>query len=138
VPTPRNVIDLLAALDEPDLLAMREVNRQELARLTVEAQQIEQALTRKSRRNGRGIRSGGGQVTRAQVYELARDAAQPVTAPVVTRLFADRGIDTSVNAVRNHLVRLVDDGKLMRLEDGSYTVDSQDTGFASADHDIPF
>lgn len=140
---PKTVIDLLSEQPEDELLKMRDVNRQEVARaqeelsrLQVEGRQIEQAL-----RRGR-IGSGSGRITREQVYEAASRVEPPMTAAEVKEALAVEGFETSINAIRNHLNRLVDRGQLERDEDGRYVVlaatPASDFGPPPADDDIPF
>jgi DNA-binding transcriptional ArsR family regulator len=117
MPPPRSVIDLLAEQPDEALLAMQEAVKSELARLTIEAQQIEQALAKKSRRRP----SAGNRLTRENVYEAVEVIDSPVTPSEVHAFFTERGYDVSLNSVRNHLSRLVEkDGALVRLDDGRF------------------
>lgn len=141
------MVDLLAEQDEAELIKMREANRRdvaraqdELSRLKVEGKQIDQALARK----GRGSGAGRTTVTNVQVYEAAMRVEPPMSPADVQADLAAHGIETSVNAVRNHMNRLVERKWLNRHENGSYAVEarelvpSADFGSASADDDIPF
>ena len=124
---------------------MREANRlattraqEELSRLKVEGAQIEEALARL----GRPGRSGRGSLTREQVYEAAIRIEPPMTASEVQQLLAQNGHEASVNAVRNHLNRLVKSGQLERHDDGRYVVkralNEPHFSTSAADDDIPF
>jgi hypothetical protein len=141
---PRSVIDLLADQPEEALVAMRDAVGKELARLTVEAQQIDQALARKGRKN----RVGGQRLTREQVFEVIERAAVPLTPPEVFERLSEQGLTASLNSVRNHLSRLVEqNGWLVRLQDGRFAISpekllerqpDQPTFVPAADEDVPF
>lgn len=117
----------------------------ELARVAIEEQLIEQAQLRRSRA---GQRSATARVTRQQVYEVAeslvRSTGDPVSAAQVSQALKRQDLEASVNAVRNHLVRLVDEnGTLVRLEDGRFNLPPHvlaaiDFAPASADDDVSF
>jgi hypothetical protein len=116
---PRSVIDLLAEQPEEALVAMREAVKAELARLEVESAQIEQALAKKSRRTRGSGKTG--RLTREQVLDAVKRAGGPATAPQVHDMLVLEGATASLNSVRNHLGRLVEqNGSLIRLPDGSY------------------
>ena len=128
---PRSVIDLLAEQPDETLAAMLDSVESELARLTVEKRLIEQARARKARRG-----SGGERLSRQEVFEAVREAGKPVTAPEVHSLLSVDGHKASLNSVRNHLARLVDEnGWLVKLEGGHYAPALIST---SEDDDIPF
>lgn len=144
----RTVVDLLAGQSVEALHEMRDANKAELiraqaelARLKVEAEQIEQALKRAGSR--------GTRVTGDDVFEAALAAEPPFAAADVAAILAERGRDATVNAVRNHLNRLAGErGVLSKLEDGRYSVKSPATGSeppdtvdfptSPTDDDIPF
>ena len=139
---PKTVVDLLAEQPDEALHEMRDINRrelarvqEELARLKVEASQIEQALKRGSDRAGR--------VTADEVLEAAREVEPPVSAAEVTQILLDRGrVTATVNGVRNHLNRLAARGQLVKHDDGSFSVKlpvgADDFPTSPADDDIPF
>lgn len=140
----QSVVDLLAEQPEEALQAMRDAVQKELARLTVEVQQIDQALSKKSRRNRS---AAGGRLTREQVWEVVRSAALPLTPSEVHTLLAQEGSTASLNSVRNHLARLVDkNGMLARYPDGKFglhfdgTEPADEPVFVHSDpnDDIPF
>ena len=117
-------MDLLTEQSEESLKKMRDALsaelarlQAELARLTVEVKQVDEALARKTRRS----RTGGGRLTREQVFNLVWMSDTPLTAADVRQLVAEQGIPATLNAVRNHLNRLVDEDKrLMRFPDNRY------------------
>jgi hypothetical protein len=121
---------------------MLDAVKKELRRLTVEADQIEQAITKKTRRT----RSGGGRLTRDQVYDIVRAAEKPLTPAEVHELVRQQGVNASLNAVRNHLIRLADqNGSLTRTDDGRFMasfvpprVGEPGDFAAGANDDIPF
>ena len=125
---------------------MRETNRQdvaraqeELSRLKLEGQQIEQAIARRGRGNARSSR-----VTNEQVFAAAQQVESPFNPLEVQQLLAAQGIAASGNTIRNHLKRLVAAKQLDRLDDGTYVVKHAVPGgsdeFTSSptDDDIPF
>src|SRR5688572_5271234 len=114
--TPRSIVDLLIEQSEDSLREMRDARKRELARITVEIDQIEEALARKTRRQ----RTGGGKLTRDKVYDLVWFDGKALTVAEVKDLVAENGITASLNAVRNHLNRLVDDGRLARYTEGRF------------------
>jgi hypothetical protein len=134
------VIDLLADQPEEALLAMREAVQKELARLTVEAQQIEQALARQQRKH----RGGGHRLSREQVLEIVGESSDPMSPTDVHERLQQLGIDASLNSVRNHLARLEKSGWLIRVDDGRFTLSpsrllERTFGESSGgDDDIPF
>jgi hypothetical protein len=143
---PRSVTDLLAEQPEEALLAMRERVQRELSRLTLEAMQIDEALTKVTRRNrgGRRPRGGAERLTREQVFEVVERASGALTPSEVQEALTAQGVSTSLNSVRNHMDRLVkQNGWLVRLDDGRFTVSPEkaigllDTQ-VSADDDVPF
>jgi hypothetical protein len=144
MPRPRSVVDLLAEQSEDSLRQMKDSIAAELARLSVEAEQIDQALARKNRKS----RTGGGRLTRDQVLDvLARADGFKTTAEVQAQIEAE-GVPASVNAVRNHLTRLVQEGRLSRDTDGRFGIPpfvgpeggvaSDFVRVAKRDDDIPF
>jgi response regulator of citrate/malate metabolism len=151
---PRSVTDLLAEQPEEALLAMREDVQKELSRLTLEAQQIDAALAKLSRKNrgGRRPRGGSDRLTREQVFEAVEQAQTPVTPTEVHEALLAQGLNATPNAVRNHLIRLVDqNGWLMRTDGGRFAVSfdkllesvsetptSTQTSTQTVDDEIPF
>jgi hypothetical protein len=138
----KNVIELLAEQPEEQLKRMRDATKQELARaqaevqrLSVEAQQIDQALAKRQRD---GSRSG------RLTAQIVLDALQPgveVAVSDVARILTGEGYNTTPNAVRNHLIRLADRGELLRVGDryARVTISSEDDFPSSPrDEDIPF
>lgn len=126
---PRGIVDLLAEQSEEALRLMRDTAKAELARLTVEVEQIEEALARKTRKQ----RTGGGRLSRQQVFNIVWMSGRPVTAAEVREEIATQGVTVTLNAVRNHLNRLVDDDRrLMRYADGRFGMP-----LARVEQDIP-
>ena len=141
---PRSLTDLLAEQPPEQLETMLETARKELARLSLEVQLIEQALARHSRKNrgGRRTRAGGDRITRDQVFEAVEGAGEPVTPSDVVEALAARGLTATPNAVRNHLLRLVQQNQwLIRLDDGRFAVSPAHTFeriTTTHEDDIPF
>jgi len=148
VARPRNVIDLLSEQSEESLLAMLDAAKAELTQRAIEVKQIEEALARKTRRNRGG---GGSRLTKEQVFAVVDQADGPLSPAEVHEALTDQDLPASLNSVRNHLARLVDQhGWLLRTDDGRFVSDPEPAiGKASsttddfpaattADDDIPF
>lgn len=148
---PRDVVDLLA--DEPPetLAAMLASVQSKLAHLTIEAQLIEAAQAKQSRRNRSGGGSGGSRrLTKEQVFAVVDRSDEPMSPAQVHEALKEQGLPASLNSVRNHLARLVDQhGWLRRTDDGRFVGDPEpvvrpfvpaaaDFPAATADEDIPF
>jgi hypothetical protein len=128
---PRSVIDLLTEQPEDVLIKMRDSIRTELSRLTVEAQQVEQAIAKKSRRrpssaqaSNNGHSSGKRKLSRQKVFEIVVQAGHPLSTNEVVERLAAEGIEiSSPNSVRNHLIRLVEINHwLSRTSDSRFAV----------------
>lgn len=113
--------------------------RAEVARLELQEHQFEEALSKRERaKMGRP-----GALNSDVVLDAAQATEPPMTASEVQQTLAERGIQASVNAVRNHLNRLVVSGDLAKDESKRYFVpDPADfvPQFipAGADDDVPF
>jgi len=131
---------------------MRQKNQRDLARakdevaiLHLQEQQLEAAVTKRER----GKPGRPGVLTPELVLDAAGDTEPPLTAGAVRETLAARGINATVNAVRNHLNRLAQSGDLEKDESGRYSipapvfvpdfVPSTGPDFpVAADDDIPF
>jgi hypothetical protein len=148
----KTIVDVLAELPTDDLARMRQKNQRDLnrakaevSRLELQEQQLELAVARRER--GKPGRPGA--LTSDLVLDAAGETEAPVTAAAVQATLASRGVKATVNAVRNHLNRLVQSGDLDKDEKGRYSppapvfvpdfVPSSAADFpAAADDDIPF
>src|SRR5262245_34054588 len=143
--TPRSVSDLLAEQPEEALRAMRDAVARELNRLTLEAEQIDEALAKHARRSRSGGRRSD-RITREQVLEVVRATNRAMTTAEVHDALVSQGLEASPNSIRNHLARLVDQNEaLVRLPDGRFApAPTRVPDFAPAapqtanDDDIPF
>jgi hypothetical protein len=134
--TPRSVVDLLAEQPEEALRAMRERAAVELARLSVEVRQIDEAIAKKARKSRA---SGSKRLTREQVLDAVIRADRPVTAAEVYELLSAEGVATTPNSVRNHLLRLVElHGALEKTGEGNYLPTAKAFLRSPTDDDIPF
>lgn len=121
----KTIIDVLAALPSDELGRMREKNQRdlarakaELARLELQEQQFEQAAMKKER--GKPGRPGA--LTLELVLDAASDTEPPMSAGDVRETLKGQGHVASVNAVRNHLNRLVQQGELEKDKNARYSV----------------
>jgi hypothetical protein len=60
-------------------------------------------------------------------------ANETLSPTAVQALVREAGVDASINAVRNHLTRLADEGRLMRWPDGRFGEPEPDFS-----DDVPF
>lgn len=126
---PRSIVDLIAEQSEDSLRQMLDSFEAEHARLTVEIALVKEALARKTRKP----RTGGGRLTRDQVHGIVWMSEQPLTAAEVRDVIGATGVAVTLNAVRNHLNRLVDDDhRLIRYPDGRFGMPT-----AGVQQDIP-
>ena len=143
---PRDVIDLIASLSDDELATMRQKNQRDLARaeaevarLRLQEQQFAMAVAKRERKKpGRP-----GSLTAEVVLDAAGETEPPRTAKDITATLVKRGLDVSVNAVRNHLNKLVKDGDLEKNEDGTFSIPGPifvpaEFSASAADDDIPF
>jgi hypothetical protein len=150
VPRDKTLIDLIAALPDDELASMRQRNarellraRTEVLRLELQEQQFALAVAKRERKKpGRP-----GSLTPDLVMDAARATEPPMSAKEVQETLALRGLGVSVNAVRNHLNKLVKDGDLEKDEFG-YNIptrpqfvpagEAEDFASSAANDDIPF
>jgi hypothetical protein len=96
----------------------REKIKEEDRNLAFEERLVEQALARKSRRTGS---PGGGRITRDQVFEMvSENVGRRFKAPDAKAVVNSHGIEVAPESLRQHLRRLVKDGKFGR--DGDFYV----------------
>lgn len=99
----------------------RERLQEEDKNLAFEEQLVEQAISRKARRTGA---AGGGRVTREQVFEIvSTGVGHRFKAPEALAAMNEHGINMAPESLRQHLRRLVKDGRFGREED--YYVNSK-------------
>ncbi|MGH3057624.1 MAG: hypothetical protein ACRDPP_05225 [Gaiellaceae bacterium] len=119
----KTIIELLSEQPAEELAKMREANQRELSRaregvakLELQGQLIETALTK------RGKPGRPGSLTPAVVLDAANETQSPMTAADVCATLNAKSLDVTVNAVRNHLNRLVESGDLEKDESKKYIV----------------
>ena len=101
--------EMLAAVQEA-----RQRLRQEEERLKVEESLINDALSRKSRRATSTAAPGSGRLSRGQVLRILAEHGRPVTIVEATQLVGRTHPVASRAAVRNHMHRLKDEGRLIQ------------------------
>jgi hypothetical protein len=133
----RSVASLLAAQPREDLVAMRDGLRAEITRLQTELEFVDEALNRKgsprSAVAGRKTRRESGRLPREELFKVIQAQGGPVSAPDVRTALESKGYELRTEAVRTGMMRLVDDGKLVRLGDGLYAVANADGDKTDAD-----
>jgi hypothetical protein len=93
----------------------RERLQQEAKDLAFEERLVEQALSRKARRTGS---TGGGRVSREQVFQIvSANTARRFKAPEAMAAMNAQGIEMAPESLRQHLRRLVKDGRFGREGD---------------------
>jgi hypothetical protein len=144
MPPLKSVVDLLAEQPEPVLIQMRDNFKADLARLRVEIEQVEQALTKKARRGGRtpGGRAAGESrkgLTRWQVFQVVKDEGRPMSPSEVRDVLHVQGLTHVTTAqVRNHLTRLHEvNNSLVKLPDATYVVPGGNGGVPKTEADDP-
>src|SRR2546425_186292 len=96
--------------------------RIEVARLELQEAQLAEAATKRERaRVGRP-----GALSPDLVLDAAAATEPPMTAAEVQQTLVERGVEATVNAVRNHLNRLVTSGDLVKDDSKRYVVPSPD------------
>lgn len=93
----------------------RERLQQEEKDLAFEERLVDQALSRKARRTGS---TGGGRVSREQVFQIvSANTARHFKAPEAMAAMNAQGIEMAAESLRQHLRRLVKDGRFGREGD---------------------
>ena len=122
------IISLLAERPEDELRKLQREIQQELARLEVEAQQVEQALARKTRRSPsrstrRAPKAGG---TRKRLLDAVAAHDGPISPSEIIDALRQQGVTVSAGSIHNMIGRLTRGGELTRVAEGQYTLASQD------------
>jgi hypothetical protein len=123
---PKTLTDLLKAQPEDELQALVESLRVEIGRLQAELGFVENALASRSRKrpsrttaDGSSRRSG---IKRSDLVPIVQEFGRPVLPSDVTAVLHRRGVEITAAAVRTNMSRLVEDGSLVRDEQGRYWV----------------
>jgi hypothetical protein len=127
MPAPKTVTALLAQQDEEVLAEMLESLDTDIRRMTIEKEQVQEALAKKrSRRGGRRVGGetsrGHSGVKRQDVLRIVRAKGKPTTPADVRHSLLMEGYDITGAAVRNHLRRLVEDNELVTDGEGEYAL----------------
>jgi hypothetical protein len=116
----------LAQLPPAELAADREKKRADLARLTVEVEQVEAALAIQARaakphktRSGRQSKPGS---SRKRVLDIVGSSDGPVSPAQIKHAMAEHGKTLSGGGLYQLIKRLVDDGELHKIANGAYTL----------------
>ncbi len=129
---PSPVAAHLATLPEPDLHKMLSKLEGEQARITVEVEQINDALAWKRRRTAvqttarsahRRARPGG---TQKRILAAVASSDEPVSPAQVIAAMEASGSTPSRGSIHNTIGRLVKNGLLTRLGEGQYQLASRD------------
>lgn len=117
---PESISDLLATQPTEALETMDTALGERIDQLEVERGLVQRELQkRRSTRSRAGKRVSG--LRRDDVLASLRRVGI-AAPPALTELVNEGGYDATVNAVRNHLVRLVEDGLAQKHQDGRYSV----------------
>jgi cytochrome P450 len=125
VPREKTIIDVLAELQPDELNRMCEKNRRDLARARVEVGRLElqeQQFEAAVQKRERGKPGRPGALNLDLVLDAASETEPPMSAADVRETLLAAGHEASVNAVRNHLNRLVEGGDLRKDEKGQFSV----------------
>lgn len=135
MPSESPLAGLLAEQPEETLAEWLTRLTEQISQLQFERRLVEQALNKRTRRNSRGTarRTNGSAPTagtggrfagipRRDVFELVREAGQPLTPTEVAIIFRRHGVETGPEPMRTALNRLVHDGLLSRLSPSQFVV----------------
>jgi len=144
---PGTLTDLLISQTERKLTTMRNGIRDEIDRLSIELRLVEDAIERKRQRNdarpkpvptpGEVGRFDG--LPREALLTYVEMMNHPSVSPAEVRqyLIDGFGIERSVEAIRNGLVRLQGDGSLIRLPDKRFALPENRNGGAEIEAEPP-
>jgi hypothetical protein len=104
--------------------AAREKARTDLARLTVELEQVEAALALQARaakphRSRSGRKQGN---TRKRVLDIVASGDGPMSPAQIRQVMTEQGKALSGGGLYTLIKRLVDEGELRKIADGQYTL----------------
>jgi hypothetical protein len=117
---PESISDLLAAQTTEALEAMLASLRFRITEIQIEMRMVERQLQK--RRNARARSGKRAHVLKRDDVLAALRRIGRASPPGVAALINDeQGLGVTPNAVRNHLVRLVEDGDAIKHEDGTYS-----------------
>lgn len=130
MPTYETLGELLMGQSERKLQKMRDGITTEINRLGIELKFVDDALAKKRSRSGRSdaqVRpANGGRpvdgLPRSQLLQYVVEVGHPVTVADMRAVLAGKGIVRRAEAIRNSLVRLETDGKLVRTPDRKFAV----------------
>jgi hypothetical protein len=141
--TDDTVTGLLAAQTERKLEKMRQAIVSEQHRLNLELRLVDEALERKRARSAEGrsspkrnVRQSDGLARGELLVHVANMNRHIVKAAEVKSYLATQGIERSVQAVRNGLVRLAGDGALTQTPEG-FAVPSANGGGSKSETEKP-
>jgi predicted HTH transcriptional regulator len=129
---PSTVVNLLAQLSEAELREMLSKLETEQARVTVEVEQVTEALSRKTRRSGarptqrsthRPARPGA---TQKRILEAVASSDGPISPAQIIAAMEAKGTTPSRGSIHNTIGRLVKNGLLTRLGEGQYQLASRE------------
>ena len=128
------IVQLLAQRPTPELQRARDQMRADISRLTVELEQVEEALTRQSRRTPRSARlpaQPGG--TKKHILDVVDAHSEPLLAAAIHEALEQEGFTGSRGTVHTTLGRLVNAGTLEKIgEAGSLRYQRPSRNGASA------
>lgn len=138
MPDYTTLMDMLLAMSEPKLRRLRDGTRDEIQRLGTELRFLEDALTRKQGAKARAevpvhtqANGRAGHLPRSDLFAYVVEYGKPVKTQPMTAFLSTKGIVRSPQAVRNGLVRLEKDGKLVMTDDGYVVAKKQGGGSKS-------
>lgn len=116
------IVKLLAAQPEDELRALLTRAHEEQQRISVEIDQIQEALEQKNPTRTRPRRGEGG--TRQRVLEAVTEAPRAITPAEIITILEAEGPTPSGGAIYNQLGRLLKDGEIVKVGDGLYELAS--------------
>jgi hypothetical protein len=117
-------VQSLAKLSPAELESTREKARTDLARLTVEVEQIDAALALQARasrphRSRSGRKQGN---TRKRVLDIVGSSAEPMSPAQIKQIMTEQGKALSGGGLYTLIRRLVDEGEVTKVANGQYTI----------------
>jgi hypothetical protein len=120
------IVSLLSERPTDELTRARDKMRAEVARLTVELEQVEEALARAARKGGKTPkRTAKAGTARAQVLDYFRRNDRPLSPAEVYGALRLEGFAGSKSAIYNAFGKLHADGEIAKVNDGQYVLASR-------------
>lgn len=135
--------EMLIGQPERKLLKLRHGIHNEITRLSMELRLVDEAIARKHARGGqvpsasRPTNGHADGMSRRDYYDALVEMGRPAKPVELREFLIAKGIDRRTEAVRNSLMRLVDDGALDKRDDGTFAVRDNGGSQVEAENPLP-